>query len=113
MKKNTLIIHAKSIKMSDKKIRTLTRKIIGFNLLQTLSFLSVQKIKPSFILIKLLKSIVLSISIQKINIRKLYIKQINVDKGRHNKRLFPRSQGRVNYIKKKKSHITITLNVII
>lgn len=44
-----------------------------------------------------------------INIDKLRIKSIYINDGPSYKRIIPRAKGRADYIKKKKSHITIVL----
>lgn len=108
---NNFIIKAtmRSVRMSDKKIRPLIRNIKGKDLNVVISMLSVQKMKTSYFLLKLIKSITSNIKNANPDLKNIHIKNLYVDQGRSYKRVFARSQGRVNYIRRKTSHITIII----
>merc|ERR1711976_588303 len=99
----------RSVRMSDKKIRPLIRNIKGKDLNVVISMLSVQKMKTSYFLLKLIKSITSNIKNANPDLKNIHIKNLYVDQGRSYKRVFARSQGRVNYIRRKTSHITIII----
>jgi large subunit ribosomal protein L22 len=101
----------RSIRMSDKKIKPLIRAIKGKNIELVISTLSVQRMKASPILLKLIRSAISTIPKTQRDLKNLNIKNLYVDQGRSYKRIFTRSQGRVNYIHKKTSHITVIISL--
>jgi large subunit ribosomal protein L22 len=101
----------RSIKISDKKIRPLTKAIKGNSIEHIIYSLSVQRIKASLFLLKLIKSAISNIPKEHRDLKNINIKNLYVDKGRSYKRIFTRSQGRVNYIRKKTSHMTIIISL--
>lgn len=103
---------ARSIKMSDKKIRVVASEIVGKRINEILLTLPMQKVKAAEILYKIIVFAIANISSKSINTNKLFIKSISVDKAKFIKKIFPRSQGRINYIKKKYSHIIVSLDSI-
>jgi len=102
----------KSVKMSDKKIRVLAKMLVGKKIVDLIPILSVQKVKSAKFFYKLVNSLAANASTKNIDVNTLSIKSISVDRGPFSKRLFTRSQGRANYIKKRSSHITIRTNKI-
>lgn len=60
-------------------------------------------------LLKLLRSAVANARQAKLDVRKLYVKEIRVDEGPKLKRWNPRAQGRAAEIQKKMSHVTLVL----
>lgn len=105
-------VSAKSIKISDRRLRAFVKTLIGKRINSIISYLSIQKTKLFLILYKLINSAMLNIRSKDININNIFVCNINVDKGKFYKKIFTRSQGRVNYIKKKTSQISIVLKVI-
>jgi large subunit ribosomal protein L22 len=112
LKKFMFNIQMKSVKVSDKKLRIMTQELIGKKIIDTSLFLSVQKTPISKIFFKLIKSAIANALNKEINIYNIFIKNIYVNKGKFHKKIFTRSQGRVNYIKKKTSHIHIFFDTI-
>lgn len=102
----------KSVKISNKKARMIIQPIIGKTVDKAILILSIQKIAVFQVLSKLIHSAISNTSKMNIGINNLLIDSINVDKGRFHKKIFTRSQGRVNYINKKTSQICITLKII-
>jgi len=101
----------KSARMSDKKIRPIIKAIKGKNMHLAISRLSIQNMKGTLLLLKLMKSVINNIPKSSKSLDNIIIKNLYVDKGRFYKRIFTRSQGRVNYIRKKTSHITIIISI--
>lgn len=60
-------------------------------------------------LLKLLRSAIANAKQAKLDVRKLYVKEIRVDEGPKLKRFMPRMGGRAAEIQKKMSHITLVL----
>lgn len=106
------ITRGNAIKISDKKIRAFSKELIGKRVTEVLLFLSVQKIAVSSILFKLINSAIPNISKKQVNIKNLFVKNINIDKSKLYRRILTRSQGRVNYIKKRTSRITIHFTIV-
>jgi len=78
---------------------------------EALNILSFTKKASAKILIKLLKSAIANATQKKtIDIDRLYVKQIMVDQGPTMKRFQPRALGRATTIRKRTSHINITLD---
>lgn len=115
MKKNkknidkTFRASIKSFKMSDKKIRPLAKYITGKNICQISLLLSIQTLLAAKILLKLINHAMANMLTNKVKLENYYISEVSVNKGRVKKKIFSRSQGRVNYIDKKTSHIFISI----
>ncbi len=99
----------KGLMISDKKVRIIVNVIRGRKVENALSLLLIQQRSSAAPIYKLLQSAKANAIYKKLDTDKLIIKKIYVDKGKVYKRVFPRSQGRVNYIKRRSSHITIHL----
>jgi len=91
-----------SVKLSDKKIRAFTKNIVGKKISTLLSMLTVQSNNTAALILKLIKSTIRSTHFKEISIEKAFLRQVSVDKGHCRKKIFTRSQGRTNYIRKKK-----------
>lgn len=99
----------KGLMISDKKVRIIANIIRGKMVDNALSLLLIQQKNSAAHIYKLLQSAKANAICKKLDSDKLIITKIYVDKGKVYKRVFPRSQGRVNYIKRRSSHITIFL----
>lgn len=109
---STFKFFIKSVKMSDKRIRAFVKTITGKSVDTVISFLSIKRTKLFDVLYKFINSSITNITQKNINVHEIYINNISVDKGKFYKKIFTRSQGRVNYIKKKTSHISITFGLV-
>jgi large subunit ribosomal protein L22 len=98
-------ITVRLLKMSHKKIIFFSKQIKGKNLLTASQLLYNYNNLAARVLYKIIKQV--SFDIDQKNLDNVYLKKIYVNKGPYVKKIFTRSQGRVNYIKKKRSHITI------
>jgi len=102
-------INANNLQCGDKKIKAFTKNLIGKYIYEALLMLSVQSTKIGIMLYKIIKSISTNIKKKNLNNNELIIQQININQGKSIKKILTRSQGRMNYIKKRYSHILITI----
>jgi len=78
---------------------------------EALNILAFTKKAAAKIIIKLLKSAISNATQKKtIDIDRLYVNRITVDQGPTMKRYQPRDLGRATMIRKRTSHITLTLD---
>ncbi len=98
-------------RVAPRKVRLVADLIRGKRSEEALNILTYTKKAAAKILIKLLKSAIANASQKKhIDIDRLYIKRITVDQGPTIKRYTPRALGRATMIRKRTSHIHITLD---
>jgi large subunit ribosomal protein L22 len=98
-------------RIAPRKARLVVDLIRGKGSEEALNILAFTKKSPAKILTKLLKSAIANATQKKtIDIDRLYIKQITVDQGPTMKRYQPRALGRATTIRKRTSHINITLD---
>jgi large subunit ribosomal protein L22 len=98
-------------RISPRKARLVADLVRGKRSEEALNILSFTKKASARILIKLLKSAIANATQKKtIDIDRLYVKQIMVDQGPTMKRFQPRALGRATTIRKRTSHINITLD---
>jgi large subunit ribosomal protein L22 len=98
-------------RISPRKARLVADLVRGKRSEEALNILSFTKKASAKILIKLLKSAIANATQKKtIDIDRLYVKQIMVDQGPTMKRFQPRALGRATTIRKRTSHINITLD---
>jgi large subunit ribosomal protein L22 len=98
-------------RISPRKARLVADLVRGKKSEEALNILSFTKKASAKILIKLLKSAIANATQKKtIDIDRLYVKQIMVDQGPTMKRFQPRALGRATTIRKRTSHINITLD---
>ena len=110
-KASTFSATMRSIRISDKKVKPLIRAVKGKSIELIISLLSVQRLKASFLLLKLIRSAISNVPKSQRALKNICIEKLCVDQGRSYKRILTRSQGRVNYIHKKTSHITIIISL--
>jgi large subunit ribosomal protein L22 len=77
---------------------------------EALNILTFTKKAAAKIVIKLLKSAIANATQKKMDVDRLYVKQIMVDQGPTMKRFQPRALGRATTIRKRTSHINIVLD---
>ena len=84
--------------------------IRGKNIHQAIQILSVQNRKASKLIHKLIQSGMANAEQNKtIDVDKLYVKSIYVDRGPHRKSFMPRARGSASSIIKRTSHISVVL----
>ena len=85
--------------------------IRGKNVHQAMQILSVQKRKVSKLIHQLIQSGVANAEQkQTIDVDKLYVKSIYVNRGPHRKSFMPRARGSASAILKRTSHISVILS---
>ena len=98
-------------RISPRKARLVADLVRGKRSEEALNILNFTKKAAAKIIIKLLKSAIANATQKKtIDIDRLYVKQIMVDQGPTMKRFQPRALGRATTIRKRTSHIHITLD---
>ena len=97
------------LRIAPRKVRLVADLIKNISVNQALGQLSLHPRRSAEPILKLLKSAIESANNKKMDIDKLIIKEIRVDKGPISKRWMPRAQGRSTPIHKVTSHVILTL----
>ena len=101
----------KYARVGTQKARLVADVVRGQNVNMALKNLTFMKKKSAVLIKKLIESAVANAEHKNvIDIDNLYVKKITVDQGPSFKRFRPRAQGRAFQIKKKMSHINVTLD---
>jgi len=101
----------KYAKVGTQKARLVADLVRGQNVNVALKNLTFMKKKTAVLVKKLIESAVANAADRNvIDVDNLYVKSITVDQGPSAKRFRPRAQGRAFQIKKKMSHINVTLD---
>ena len=99
------------IRISPRKVRIIGDLIKKKNVNEASGLLTYMPQKASLILKKLLNSAIANARQKKyVDIDNLYVKNVMVDGGPTLKRYLPRAMGRATKIRKRISHITLTLD---
>lgn len=98
----------KNYRQSPRKVRLVADLVRGKNVEHALGLLSVLPKRASEPMEKLLRSAVANSGA---TARELYVEKIEVNGGVVFRRMMPRARGRGSMIKKKSSHITLSLGV--
>lgn len=101
----------KQVRIGTLKAKPVVNLIRGKSVHDVTRILSVQNKKASQILKKLVESAIANAEQRKtVDIDKLYVKEIFVNRGPHRKSFMPRARGRASSIIKRSSHISIVLD---
>ena len=101
----------KYARVGTQKARLVADVVRGQNVNTALKNLTFMKKKSAVLIKKLIESAVANAEHKNvIDVDNLYVKKITVDQGPSFKRFRPRAQGRAFQIKKKMSHINVTLD---
>ena len=98
------------VRIAPRKARLVADLIRGKRSEEALNLLTFTKKAAAKIIIKLLKSAIANATQKKMDVDRLYVKQITVDQGPTMKRFQPRALGRATTIRKRTSHIHIVLD---
>jgi large subunit ribosomal protein L22 len=98
------------VRVAPRKARLVADLIQGKGSGEALNILTFTKKAAAKIVIKLLKSAIANATQKKMDVDRLYVKQITVDQGPTMKRFQPRALGRATMIRKRTSHIHIVLD---
>ncbi len=101
----------KYVSVSAQKMRLVADQIRGLTAEKAIDFLRFNTKKASGIVIKVLNSAIANAEHNEgADIDELYVAKIFVDDGPTAKRFRARARGRVNYIQKRSSHITVVVS---
>ena len=99
-----------SAKVGVLKTQPVINLIRGRNVNQAIQILSVQDKKASQLVYKLIQSAVANAENTKtMDVNKLYVKEIYVNRGPHRHSFMPRARGSASSIIKRTSHISVVL----
>ena len=101
--------HAKGIRISARKVRVLADQIRGKSVDFALTFLAFQQRAGAPIQKKAIDSAVANADQRKLDLDKLLVADIQVDKAGMMRRYLPRAHGRATPIRKQQSHVHVLL----
>jgi len=105
-----VIAEAKNIRISPRKVRLVAEELAGKKALEAVESLKFVPKKASLPLSKVIKSAISNAkNNNKMDEKKLIIKEVVVNEGPKLKRFLPRSRGMVHPILKRSSHIRVVL----
>lgn len=105
-----IIAEAKNVRISTRKARLVAETLRGKNALATLETLKYEPKKAGLMIAKVLRSAIANATNNnKLDDKKLTIKEVVVNEGQDLKRARPRSRGMSHPILKKSSHIRVVL----
>ncbi len=99
----------RNLNITPRKVRLVADLIRGMEVTDALAQLELLNKRSSFPLIKLIKSSITNAKTKGLDINRLVIDTITVDKGKMLKRTLARGRGRVSPIEKRQSHVNLTL----
>ncbi len=112
-KKNTprlVLAHAKSLKISPRKMRLVTNLVKNMRVSDAITQLQFTNKKGAPMLVKLIKSAIANAEHNfSMNAEDLFIKTLTCDMGQTMTRFFPRARGSAFVIRRKMSHVHLTL----
>ena len=105
-------VKVKHIRQSSSKIRFVLKEVSGLKVNYALDKLQYTNKKASSFILKAIKSGIsnLSIDSDSLDLNKVYVSNAYVDEGPTIKRFRPAAMGRAMPIRKRTSHLTITLS---
>ena len=100
----------KFVRIGVLKARPLAAKLRGLDINSAMKVLSFTDKKAARLMKKLFESAIANAENKKtIDVDNLYVKELMVDQGPQMKRFMPRAQGRAFPVRKRMSHINLTL----
>src|SRR3989344_5203565 len=106
-----VIAEAKNIRISPRKVRLVAEELAGKKALEAVESLKFVPKKASLPLSKVIKSAISNAkNNNKMDEKKLIIKEVVVNEGPKLKRFLPRSRGMVHPILKRSSHIRVVVS---
>jgi large subunit ribosomal protein L22 len=102
---------SKHLHITPRKARLVGDMIRGKGVEEALMILDFVPRKAARLISKTLKSVIANAeNTQSVDVDRLYVSRITVDEGVTQKRFLPRAHGRATPLKKRSSHITITVD---
>lgn len=100
----------KYARMSDQKVREVTRAVTGMSVSEAINVLAFTPKKAAKLVGKTLQAAIANAeNNHELDADELYIKSATATKGGMLKRIMPRARGSASAIKKRMSHITVVL----
>ena len=100
----------KNFPMSARKMRVVAGELRGANIDKAVAFLSVQRKKAAGPLKQLLESVSASAEKRGMNLDRVYVEEVQINKGPIMRRFMPRAQGRATRIRKQTVHVLVSLS---
>jgi len=101
----------KNVRMTTRKVKLVADQIRGKGVQEAIDYLTFSRRRPARPLLKLIKSAVTNADRKGgMDLDKLYVKELLVDKGPTLKRWMPRARGMATPVLKKSSRVSITLD---
>ncbi len=99
------------VRVSPRKVRLVVDQIRGKGVENALNILKVTPKRSAAIVAKALRAAIANAeNTQSVDVDRLYVKRISVDEGGMWKRFMPRAMGRATRIRKRLSHVTISID---
>ncbi len=107
------IAEARNVRISTRKARLVGETLVGKSALTTLEVLQFEPKKAGLMIAKVLKSAIANATNNdKLDEKKLVIKDVVINEGQDLKRFRPRSRGMAHPVVKKSSHIRVVLEEV-
>jgi len=101
----------KNVRMTTRKVKLVADQIRGKGVQEAIDYLTFSRRRPARPLLKLIKSAVTNADRKGgMDLDKLYVTELLVDKGPTLKRWMPRARGMATPVLKKSSRVSITLD---
>jgi large subunit ribosomal protein L22 len=101
--------HMNTVRSSARKMRVLADVVRGMSVEQALTTLAFQRRAGAPLLEKCLRSAVANADVRKMDLDKLVVADVQVDKAGVMRRFLPRAHGRATPVRKQLSHIHVSL----
>ncbi|MFA6407479.1 MAG: 50S ribosomal protein L22 [Candidatus Paceibacterota bacterium] len=109
---NAIVAKLNYLRLSQRKVRLSANIIKGLSVNEAEGQLILSPRRSRDYLLRLLRSAVANAkNNNKMDVEKLYVKDVRVDKGPSQKRFVPRARGSMSQIEKKTCHVTLELGV--
>jgi large subunit ribosomal protein L22 len=101
--------HMKTVRISARKMRVLADVVRGMSVEQALTTLAFQQRAGAPLLEKCLRSAVANADVRKMDLDKLVVADVQIDKAGVMRRFLPRAHGRATPFRKQLAHVHVSL----
>jgi large subunit ribosomal protein L22 len=105
------VANLKTVRISARKMRVLADIVRGMSVEQALTTLAFQQRAGAPILKKVIDSAVANADFRKMNLDKLVVSDVQIDKAGVMRRFLPRAHGRATPFRKQLAHVSVQLSV--
>src|SRR4051812_3915542 len=102
--------HLKATRISARKLRVLADVVRGMSVEQALTTLAFQQRAGAPILKKVIDSAVANADFRKLDLDKLVVSDVQIDKAGVMRRFLPRAHGRATPFRKQLAHVSVSLS---